>query len=96
MFTDFPLGNPCGRPNDIESQTKLMSYALGFLETASLPGQCFDTKLQWQSEFDWKTNYMYVGPENIEALKAAGDERRAKQAALRTRMLKTRKNNSVE
>ena len=89
IFTDFPLGNPCGRPYDSESQQKIMSTALSALETADTAGQSTDVPLRWESTFDWKKNFMYVGPENIESLRDAGEARRKKQIALRERIVQT-------
>jgi len=88
VFTDFPLGNPCGRPYDIESQQLIMSTPLSLLETADTPGQSTDIPLRWESKFDWKKNFMYVGAENRESLRAAGESRRKKQAELRERIVK--------
>ena len=85
VFTDFPLGNPCGRPNDKASQRAILSAALDVLREATGPGTTVETGLTWDAPFDWKTNYMRVGPDNLDALKAAGDARRAEQAAARAR-----------
>ena len=37
VFSDFPLGNSAGRPNDPKSQRETLSLALQTLETASEP-----------------------------------------------------------
>ena len=86
VFTDFPLGNPCGRPDDTKSQQLIMDNALEALASAEKPGQCFNSGLHWSSDSDWKRQYMYVGPENEEALKLAGEQRRKKREALRNRI----------
>ena len=85
VFTDFPLGNPCGRPYDTDSRRLIMDEALGMLQNATAPGTTVQTDLEWDASGEWKTNYMHVGPDNIDELRAAGDARRAEQAATRAR-----------
>ena len=91
LFTDFPLGNPCGRPDDEESQRMIMSAALTLLREASSAGTTVQTPLVWDETAAWKANYMRVGPDNRAELKAAGDARRAEQAATHTRMIAARR-----
>ena len=90
VFTDFPLGNPCGKPFDQTSQTTVFSKALEILSDASAPGASIDSTVRWESNFDWKQNFMYVGPENLAELKAKGEQRRIAQQELRTRLLASR------
>jgi hypothetical protein len=35
LFTDFPLGNPCGHPWDREMQEAIVRQAVGLLATAA-------------------------------------------------------------
>ena len=35
LFTDFPLGSPCGEPGDVEMQRAIVSMALDLLESAT-------------------------------------------------------------
>ncbi len=79
LFTDFPLGNPCGRPYDQKSQNLIISSALSLLETATEPGTVIETPLVWDKSSVWKTNYMRVGDDNRAGLLAAGDARRKEQ-----------------
>ena len=37
LFSDFPLGNPFGRPWEAEMQRKSVGFALDLFETSSLP-----------------------------------------------------------
>lgn len=37
VFSDFPLGNPCGHPWDKEMQTATLRLALSVLKTATRP-----------------------------------------------------------
>lgn len=85
VFTDYPLGNPCGRPYDDDSKRIIMDAALARLRDADTPGATVQTPLVWDAGDDWKVNFLRVGPDNIDALRAAGDARRADQAAVRAR-----------
>ena len=76
LFTDFPLGNPCGRPYDQKSQNLIISSALSLLETATEPGTVIETPLVWDKSSGWNTTYMRVGDDNRAGLLAAGDARR--------------------
>ena len=79
-FVDYPLGNPCGRPGDIAEQQASALAALRLLTSAAGPRTTQQLSFEWGSD-DWRDNYMHVGPDNIEALAAAGDRRRKKQQA---------------
>ncbi|MFT4583683.1 MAG: D-proline reductase (dithiol) PrdB [Gammaproteobacteria bacterium] len=83
LFTDFPLGNPCGRPEDLESQELIMTAALTMLDDTTVPGTTIQTPLTWDESEKWKTDFMHVGADNRAKLLAAGDRRRAEQAAVR-------------
>ncbi len=83
LFTDFPLGNPCGKPYDTISQRAIMSSALALAEDASRPGTIAETPFVWDEGSEWKANYMRVGDDNRDTLRAAGDARRAAQAKTR-------------
>jgi D-proline reductase (dithiol) PrdB len=78
VFTDFPLGNPCGVPYDVAMQRAIAGYALDLLEGATHPRTTVQTPFTWPDD-EWRRNYMYVGPENREALARAGEHRRARQ-----------------
>ncbi|MFT4563554.1 MAG: D-proline reductase (dithiol) PrdB [Gammaproteobacteria bacterium] len=84
LFTDFPLGNPCGRPDDLKSQQLVMTAALTMLDETTVPGTTVQTPLAWDDHGKWKTDFMHVGDGNRADLLAAGDRRRAEQAAART------------
>ena len=90
VFTDFPLGNPCGKPDDKTSQTTIFSAALDLLAAAKKGGSVLESGVLWESTFDWKKNFMYVGPENRDQLRQKGEMRRAEQAKIRARILGNR------
>ena len=78
---DFPLGNPCGRPYDVAMQRVIVGFALDLLESARLPRTTVQTPLRWSDDESWKERYARVDPERAEALRLAGEKRRAEQRA---------------
>ena len=82
VFTDFPLGNPCGVPYDAAMQLAIVSIGLDVLVHARWPRTTVQTPYRWPAE-EWRHEYMRVGPDNIDALRRAGEARRALQTARR-------------
>ncbi|WP_051063021.1 hypothetical protein [Ilumatobacter nonamiensis] len=82
VFVDFPLGNPCGKPGDRKMQREVVSLALDVVATAIAPRTTVQAPFRWGNE-EWRDNYMAVSDENREALRVAGERRRAHQAASR-------------
>jgi len=80
LFSDFPLGNPCGRPYDQAMQRAIVGLALDLLESATAPRTTRETPFVWSGDDSWKDAYARVGPEDAERLRRAGDARRARQA----------------
>ena len=60
LFTDFPLGNSAGRPNDVESQAYTMELALTVLETAPGPRTTVQSPLRWSDNPDWKLDFSNI------------------------------------
>ncbi len=79
VFTDFPLGNPCGKPGDAGMQRSIMGTALDLLERAWMARTTVQTPFRWESE-EWRDAFMRVDDRNREALGRAGEERRRRQA----------------
>ena len=79
LCSDFPLGNPCGKPDDLSMQRQIMLQALELLESSQEARTTWQTPFEWGSD-DWKTNYMKLTEENRAAMLAAGEERRKQQA----------------
>jgi hypothetical protein len=65
LFSDFPLGNPAGRPHDIASQDATLELALALLERAPAPRTTVQSPQRWSDAADWKLDYS-----NIERLSA--------------------------
>ena len=51
VFVNFPLGHQCGKPNDVELQTRILKDALNVLATASAPGDIADLACEWDESF---------------------------------------------
>ena len=58
LFSDFPLGNPIGRPFDKEMQRAIMELALDVLESARFPRTTVQTPFAWADNDDWKDRYL--------------------------------------
>jgi hypothetical protein len=58
VFSDFPLGNPCGRPFDTAMQREILSIALGVLESARYPRTTVQTPFVWDADPSWKDRYL--------------------------------------
>jgi D-proline reductase (dithiol) PrdB len=79
VFTDFPLGNPCGKPWDAAMQRSIVGIALDLLERGWMPRTTVQTPFRWGSD-EWRDAFMRVDESNREALAREGEERRRRQA----------------
>ena len=79
LFSDFPLGNPCGKPWDVEMQRRIVGFALDLLESATLPRTSVQTPFVWSEDVAWKERYARVDPAQKENLRELGEARRALQ-----------------
>ena len=84
VFTDFPLGNPCGKPWDAGMQRAIVGMGLDMLERAWMARTTVQTPFRWGNE-DWRDAFMRVDDSNREALARAGEERRRQQAEAKKR-----------
>ena len=76
LFSDFPLGNAAGRPNDIASQDETLDLALGLLASATQPRTTMQSPLKWNGRPDWKLDYSNIArlsPEEIARRRAEFD-----------------------
>src|ERR1700731_5447708 len=79
LFSDFPLGNPAGRPNDPDSQTFTLELALRVLGTAPAPRATVQSPLRWSANADWKldfSNIARLSPEEIARRRAEFDRQK--------------------
>lgn len=79
---DFPLGNPCGKPYDVEMQRNIVGAALNLFETASEPATVVKDPNEWGSD-EWRQHYMEIKPEDRDRMLQQGEERRRKRQHLR-------------
>jgi hypothetical protein len=84
LFSDFPLGNPCGKPWDVEMQRRIVGLALDLLESAVAPRTTVQTPFLWSEDPSWRETYARIDPSKAEDLRRAGEARRALQERLKT------------
>ncbi len=82
LFTDFPLGNPCGRPYDRAMQREILDSALRLAETAFGPRTTVQAPQSW-GDHQWRSSYMRVDEDNIEELRRMGRQRRQHQQVVK-------------
>lgn len=80
VFTDFPLGNPCGHPWRRDMQEAIVGLALDLLERAAGPRATVMAPFAWKDDPGWRARYGRVDPAERERLAKAGRERRERQA----------------
>ena len=82
VFTDFPLGNPCGKPWDRDMQRSIVGIAFDLLERAWMPRTTVQTPFHWEND-TWRDAFFRVDDSNRAALAKAGEERRRLQAGIK-------------
>jgi D-proline reductase (dithiol) PrdB len=88
LFSDFPLGNPCGRPQDRVSQEYTLELALKVLESAVVPRETVQSPLRWSDDPSWKLDYSNVAKltaEEIAKRRAEFDRGKAEARSIRER-----------
>ncbi len=60
LFSDFPLGNSCGKPHDNASQRQTLSLALDLLESAIGPRTTVQSPQRWNDDAEWKLDFQNV------------------------------------
>jgi len=85
LFSDFPLGNAAGRPNDARSQAFTLELALRVLEEAPTARTTVQSPLVWSASPDWKLDYLNLSalsPEEIAQRRADFDKQKVVAKAL--------------
>jgi hypothetical protein len=87
VFSDFPLGNPTGKPYDLDMQREVLSLGLDLLVNATVGGTTVVTPYEWSADRSWKDKILtkaqpFLDPESTRkwlerkeayrSLKAAG------------------------
>ena len=60
LFSDFPLGNAAGTPNDAASQAATLELALRVLETAPGPRTTVQNPQRWNADGLWKLDFSNI------------------------------------
>jgi hypothetical protein len=84
LFTDFPLGNPIGRPYDRQMQETVVQSGLSLLETALRPQTTVVSPLMWGEDQSWRAGYMQVLEGDLEKLRAMGESRRRSRSEVKS------------
>ena len=80
LYTDFPLGNPCGRPFDASMQLSIIKEAIALLESADKANTTSRSTFNWSEDNAWRDDYAEVNAENEGELARRGEDRRRHQA----------------
>lgn len=79
LFSDFPLGNGAGKPNDPHSQASVLELALRLLESAPAPRTTVQSPLRWSDNPEWKRDYCNIdrlSPDEIAQRRADSDRQK--------------------
>ena len=60
LFSDFPLGNAAGKPDDVGSQAFTLDLALKVLESAIGPRTTVQSPLRWSDDASWKLDFSNI------------------------------------
>lgn len=79
LFSDFPLGNSCGKPSDVEMQRAILGMALELLDSATATRTTVQTPFRWAEDAAWKRDFyrLDMTADQIEAARAAMDNQKA-------------------
>lgn len=83
LFSDFPLGNSAGKPNNIESQYQTMNVALQLLSEASAAETVWQNPQIWSDDHRWKEDYSNpakLSQEELQRRRAAFDQAKVEAA----------------
>ena len=79
LHSDFPLGNPCGKPYDKAMQGEIIRQAMSLLESAEAANTVARTPFTWGEDCNWRDDYARIDNNNREALRLRGETRRQQQ-----------------
>ncbi len=93
LFSDFPLGNSAGRPQDRESQVFALDLALRVLESAPAARTTVQSPLRWSASPDWKLDYCNIQrltPEEIARRRVEFDKGKTQAKSVREGTVRSR------
>lgn len=79
LHSNFPLGNPCGLPDNKEMQLAIIKQALVMFENSTHSNTTERTPFQWNGDPNWQDDYSRVDDSNREELLRRGAARRKQQ-----------------
>ena len=88
LWSDFPLGNSAGKPNDVVSQRATLQMALELFSSATEPRTTVASPQIWSDDDDWKRQFMNIdalSAEKIAQMKAEFAEQKRVAAELKKR-----------
>lgn len=68
VFSDFPLGNSAGKPNDRPSQQQTLALALELFESAQEPRTTIQSPQRWSDNEEWKDEFYSIARLSAEEL----------------------------
>ena len=60
FWSNFPLGNSAGKPDDVDSQTRTLRDALALIDSATQPGTTRISAQRWSDNDDWQLDFMNI------------------------------------
>lgn len=88
LFSDFSLGNPAAKPNDLASQDLNFQLALCLLESAPAPRTTVQSPLRWSDNSAWKMDYANLDRLSSQEITRLREE--AEQARIAARELRVK------
>jgi D-proline reductase (dithiol) PrdB len=88
LFSDFPLGNAAGRPDDPASQAFTLQLALRLLEAAPAARTTVQSPLRWSEDPVWKLDYSNIdrlSPQDIAQRRQEFDRQKEMARSIRER-----------
>src|SRR3954453_8215673 len=79
LFSDFPLGNSAGKPQDVDSQALALELALRLLESGEGSRTTMQSPLRWSEDASWKLDYNNIAqmsPEELARRRAEFDKQK--------------------
>lgn len=89
LFSDFPLGNACGKPLDSGSQIFTIDLAFELLAMAPSPRTTVQSPLRWRADAAWKRDFCRIeglSDSDLARLRAAHEDHRTTAQAGRETM----------
>ena len=90
LFSDFPLGNAAGKPDDPASQRETLAMALDLLASATGPRTTRQSPQRWNDDAEWKLDF-----QNVERIPAEEIARRRAEFDEVKRIAKERRDDAV-